>query len=135
MTLSEIKELITPPVTVVFSTIDKSGHPDLRALTLHYIDDTGMYFVTSNTKNFYKQLQENPYVSFACEVKEIFFRISGKIEFIEDDIRKQEIYNDLHPILKSIYPSIYDRGFTLLCLPSGIFKYSDGFMPFETHHF
>lgn len=49
--------------STVFSTIDSDGNPSSRIIDIMLVKDTKIYFLTANTKPFYQQIIENPYVS------------------------------------------------------------------------
>ncbi len=46
-----------------FATVDENGCPESRIAHLRAYDDEGIYFMTMNTKSFYKQLKETGKIS------------------------------------------------------------------------
>ena len=70
-----------------------NGKPHVRALLLYYANEKGIIFHTSKSKDLYKQLIVNPEVElcFIDNDGDMQVRISGMVEFIEDESLKKEI--------------------------------------------
>lgn len=84
------------------STID-GNRPRVRPWSFHFEDNGRIWFLTTNKKRVFKQLQENPYIEF-CSISADYTsgRIGGKIELCNDLKIKTRIL-DTRPILKEIY--------------------------------
>jgi uncharacterized pyridoxamine 5'-phosphate oxidase family protein len=69
------------------------GKPHVRALLLYEANEQGIIFHTSKSKDLYKQLTLNPDVELCFinseQTREI--RISGSVEFVEEETLKKEI--------------------------------------------
>ena len=70
-----------------------SGKPHVRALLLYEANEHGIIFHTSKSKDLYKQLTVNPDVElcFINSEQNREIRISGSVEFVEDETLKKEI--------------------------------------------
>ena len=70
-----------------------NGKPHVRALRLYHADENGIIFHTSKSKDLYKQLVLNPEVElcFIDDTGNMQVRISGAVQFIEDENVKREI--------------------------------------------
>ena len=90
------------------------GKPYVRALLLYDADDNGIIFHTSKSKDLYKQLTVNPDVElcFINEAKNMQIRISGAVEFIEDETFKKEIVEKR----KLLQPWILHHGLKMLAI-------------------
>jgi pyridoxamine 5'-phosphate oxidase len=69
--------------TCYLATAD-SDQPRVRAMGMHYADNTGFYFNTESTKALAKQLFNNPKVEVCFFAKGKVMRVTGKVEFIDD---------------------------------------------------
>ena len=58
-----LKKLVDEIHSVVLATTDELGHPQTRVVDMMYQDGKTVYFLTANTKPFYQQLKNNPYVA------------------------------------------------------------------------
>lgn len=99
----------------------QNGKPHVRALRLYRANEKGIIFHTSKSKDLYKQLTVNPDVElcFIDKHGNTQIRISGTIEFIEDETLKQEIVAKR----KLLQPWILQHGlkmFAVMKLTNGI---------------
>lgn len=134
MNLEKVKELIPNHTPGYFATIS-GDKPELRGWQFQLIEGDKVYFVTGNSKNVYKEMQQNPNVSFACSASGYFFRISGKVTFVTDKNIKQKIYDTLTEQVTSMYKNIDDNGFSVFYVSNGEIKYAKGFAPFQSFKF
>ncbi len=63
MTIKEIYNEFDKLGWLTFATVDENGSPETRIAHLRGFDDDGIYFMTMNTKPFYKQLKSSGKVS------------------------------------------------------------------------
>lgn len=90
---------------VAFGTVENS-RPNLRVFQVMLIKGHTLYFATSQKKEVYRQLRDNPAVEILGMKGNISVRMSGDVKFdVPVDIQK-EIY-DTNTILSDLYPS-YD---------------------------
>lgn len=130
MNLQEMKALIPNHTVGTFATY-ANGRSDLRGWQLQFIEDDKVYFCTSNLKNVYRQMQENPNVAFMCHAKDYTFRLSGKANFVTDLNVIQKVYDHTDESVQSIYKYINDNGFTVFYLTDLEAKYAKGFSAAE----
>lgn len=79
--------------------------PRLRPWSFLFEENGKIWFLTTNSKRVFKQLQENPFMEFSSLSSDfIHGRIGGKIEFSNDLAIKERILTD-RPLLKKIYGS------------------------------
>lgn len=84
------------------TTID-GNMPRVRPWSFHFESNGKIWFLTTNKKRVFKQLQENPYIEFcSLSVEYISGRLGGKIELCNDLDIKSRILNE-RPILRDIY--------------------------------
>ncbi len=89
MDFKECVDFANENKTCYLATVD-GDQPRVRAMGMHYADETGFYFNTESTKALAKQLEKNQKVEMCFFAQGKVLRISGKIEYIDDtDIRKR----------------------------------------------
>lgn len=83
------------------------------------------YFCTANTKDAFKQLQENPFIEFTSTSKNmVTVRFSGSVTFTDDLTIKREILEN-NPMVKGIYPSEDNPVFEVFYVEHGEASISD----------
>lgn len=100
MNKEEIFNLINSNPVFFLSTIDEDK-PRVRGMLLYKADENGILFHTASSKDLYSQVLKNPNAElcFSCNGTQI--RVSGKLEIIDDNSLKDEIYN--HPTRKFLH--------------------------------
>ena len=101
-----------------FATIC-DNKPKVRPFQFMLEENGKLIFTTSNKKYVYKEMQQNPYVSFtsfAADTK--YIRIDGKVKFINDVSLKDKVL-DSNEIVKSIYKSGSNPDFEIFFIESG----------------
>lgn len=63
MTIKEIYEAFDKVGCLTFTSVNEKNQPESRIAHLRAYDDDGIYFMTMNTKGFYHQLMNNPYLA------------------------------------------------------------------------
>lgn len=95
--------------SVVVATLDGEGKPATRVIDLMYQDGQTAYFLTANTKPFYQQLKEKPYISVtgmtqgADTMERKMVSLTGKVEHIGKE--KLAILLEKNPYMFDIYPT------------------------------
>lgn len=102
--------------------------PRVRPWSFLFYENGKFWFMTTNQKRVFKQLQENPYIEFcSCSPDSVFCRLSGKIEFCTDLGIKTRIFNE-RPLLGDIYGAPDNPIMELFYLEHGsLLKYSSRF--------
>lgn len=87
----------------IFTTVE-DGKPKSRAFQFLFSDGKKVYFCTENNKAVYKQIKENPNVSFCTHKTDFSYvlSISGKATFVNDINLKTRALNE-YPMLKEIF--------------------------------
>lgn len=86
-----------------FATVGLDGRPKVRPFQLMMEHGGKLYFCTSNQKEVYKEIQQQPYIEL-CASGEAYawLRLSGKAIFTQDFEIKEKVL-DASPLVKSIY--------------------------------
>lgn len=105
-------------ITGAFATVD-NGKPRVRPWGFMMEEDNKFYFCTANTKNVYKQLQQNPYAEFTSTSKEmVTVRLSGEVIFTQDLQTKQKVI-DVYAAVKGLYKSAENPIFEVFYIEHG----------------
>jgi len=82
----------------------EGDQPHVRALGFWFADETGFYFQTGASKEFYHQLKNNPKTEVCFHKNEkmtgSMLRIAGKVEFLNDIKLKEKVLED-RPFIKN----------------------------------
>lgn len=90
---------------------------DVRPFELVYYCDKGMFFYASEQDDLYKQLKENPNISFCATDKNYnYTKISGSILFSEDEKDKAKVIEKSH-FAKKIYSASNANQMKVFFLP------------------
>ena len=94
--------------STVFSTVDSNGKPASRVIDIMMVKENKLYFLTANTKPFYNQLLENPYVSITGVKGEdpmtsVSITVNGEVREIGTTYL-EEIFDE-NPYMNEIYPT------------------------------
>lgn len=99
----DFASVLTANPVGVFAT-QEGNKPRTRVFQFLFADGNKVYFCTNSEKPVYKQLQENPNVSF-CSFTQDFspvLSVNGKVFFVEDvSLKKRAL--DENPSIKGIY--------------------------------
>lgn len=104
-----LKILVDEIHSVVIATVDQDGKPVTRVIDMMYQDGETVYFLTANTKAFYLQLREKPFLSLTgmTQGKDSMHRKSisftGRIKHIGKE--KLDILLENNPYMYDIYPT------------------------------
>lgn len=88
-----------------FLATTENNIPHVRPWSFLFEDNGKIWFMTTNRKRVFKQLQENPYIEF-CSISQEFThgRLCGKIEFEDNLGIKSRVFEE-RPLLQNIYQS------------------------------
>lgn len=98
-------QFLNDHVEGVLATID-GDRPCLRAFQIMKQEGSTLYFATSERKEVYRQLRQNPNVEFLVMHDRVSVRCSGRVDFEVSDDVKRWVY-DHNEVLRRLYPS-YD---------------------------
>ena len=125
MNKQEIFQLMAANPGFHLATME-GDQPRCRGMFLYRADENGIIFHTGSMKDVYQQITKNPKVELCFNdfQKGIQIRVAGKLELLEDQALKEEIYE--HPtrkFLKSFRESgnlgDFDKTFKVYCLKGG----------------
>ena len=87
----------------IFTTVE-NGKPKSRAFQFLFADGKKVYFCTENNKAVFRQIKENPNVSFCAHKADFSYvlSISGKATFV-NDINLKARTLDEYPALKEMF--------------------------------
>lgn len=115
----EVLKFVRENPVCFIATID-GDQPRVRGFLTVLFNDGNIYFTTGTMKRVYDQLSRNPNIEL-CYCSRDFrtmLRIAGKIEFIDDREKKQQLLNE-RDYLKSFGGKADDPRFILLRLSHG----------------
>ncbi|MDF2614873.1 MAG: pyridoxamine 5-phosphate oxidase [Clostridia bacterium] len=100
------------------ATVD-NGKPRVRPWGFMMEEDGKFYFCTANTKDAYKQLQQNPYIEFmATSSAMVTVRLSGKVTFTQDSVIKNKVLEQ-YEMVKKLYQSADNPIFEVFYIEHG----------------
>lgn len=101
--IEQAKQFLSRHVEGVLATVD-GNRPCLRAFQIMKQEGTTLFFATSERKDVYRQLRQNPNVEFLVMHDCVTVRCSGQAVFDVDDATRRWIY-DHNEVLQRLYPS------------------------------
>jgi len=107
------------------ATVGLDGRPKVRPFQFMLEDGGKLYFCTSNQKQVFKEMGENPYIEL-CVAGENFswMRLCGRAVFSGDILLKEKI-QDSCPLVKSIYQTPDNPAFETFYLDEATATISD----------
>ncbi|OEH87001.1 pyridoxamine 5'-phosphate oxidase [Desulfuribacillus stibiiarsenatis] len=101
--MNETVKFLSDNPVVYLATVDMNGYPRVRPFQFMFEKDSKVYFCTSNQKDVYAQIQNQPYVEFSSMSKDFsWIRLFGKAVFSNDlNIKKKII--ESNDLVRSIY--------------------------------
>ncbi len=85
------------------ATCGLDGKPKVRPFQFMFEKNGKLWFCTSNQKEVYRELRQNPWVELCASNEPMsWLRLSGKAEFKNDISIKEKVF-DASPLVKSIY--------------------------------
>lgn len=134
MTMEQFKEILKDGTIGYFATTN-GDQLEVRGWQFQFEEGNKFYFMTSNNKDVYKEMQSNPQVAFAGTSDEYNVRISGKSTFLTDKAEKEKAFSKITPQVQQMYESATNPLVEIFYIGSGEIKMSKGFGPFEKMQF
>jgi uncharacterized pyridoxamine 5'-phosphate oxidase family protein len=134
MNIEQIKEILSDGTMGYFATLN-GQQLEVRGWQYQFSEENKFYFMTTNTKDVYKQMQANPQVAFACTSNEHNVRISGKATFVTNDAEKEKTFVKVSPYVQEMYKSASNPVVEIFYIGSGEVKVNKGFEPIEVVKF
>ena len=102
--MSEVVTFLQENPVQYLATVGRDGKPKCRPFMFCFEREGKLWFCTNNTKEVYKDLQENPYVEVSTSSPAYaWIRLSGKAVFADDRAVKEGCMEN--PIVKGQYQS------------------------------
>jgi len=130
MNIEKVKEILADGTMGYFATIN-GQQLEVRGWQYQFAENNRFYFMTTNTKDVYKQMQANPQVAFACTSDTHNVRISGKATFVADAVEKEKAFAKVSKLVQDMYKSASNPVVEIFYIGSGEVKINKGFEPFE----
>ncbi|WP_042274306.1 pyridoxamine 5'-phosphate oxidase family protein [[Clostridium] dakarense] len=114
--MNKVVEFLKENQIQYFATVGLDGKPKVRPFQFMLEDDGNLYFCTSNKKDVYKEIENNPYVELtSSSSKFAWIRLSGKAIFSNNvDVKTKVIESS--ELVKSIYQSAKNPDFEVFHL-------------------
>lgn len=97
MTKEEIFQFMNENPVFYLASMD-GDQPRVRGMLLFRANEDGIIFHTSAQKDVYAQIRNNPKAELCFFGNGMQIRVTGELEYVQDDELKEEIYN--HPSRK-----------------------------------
>lgn len=119
MSKEEVLSFVRENPACFIATMD-GDQPRVRGFLAVLFNDGNIYFTTGTMKSVYDQLVKNPKVELCFPSRDFgkTLRISGKIEFVDDREKKEQLTNE-RDYLKPFRGKADDPRFILLRLSHG----------------
>jgi len=107
------------------ATVGLDGKPKVRPFQFMLEDGGKLWFCTANTKQVFKEMQQNPYVEL-CVSGENFswMRLNGKAIFSDHQEMKAKV-QEASPLVKSIYLTPDNPTFEIFFLEEAVATFAD----------
>ena len=117
------------------ATTGLDDKPKVRPFQFMFEDDGKLWFCTSNKKEVYKELSNQPYIELCCTTDNTsWLRLSGKVNF-ENNLKVKELIMLENPLVKSIYQEATNKDFEVLYITEGVASLSSIGKPAQTISF
>jgi uncharacterized pyridoxamine 5'-phosphate oxidase family protein len=123
--MSAVTDFLIKSQTQYLATIETDGKPKVRPFQFMLEEAGKLYFCTSNKKDVYKEIQEQPYVEFCASGEDYsWLRLSGKAVFSKDLDLKAKV-QEASPLVKSIYETPDNPDFEIFYLDDAVATVAD----------
>ena len=113
--MNEVVTFLQENPVQYLATVGRDGKPKCRPFMFCFEREGKLWFCTNNTKEVYKDLQENPYVEVSTSSPAYaWIRLSGKAVFADDRAAKEGCMEN--PIVKGQYQSVDNPIFVVFYL-------------------
>lgn len=101
------------------ATIGLDNKPKVRPFQFMFEEDGKIWFCTSNRKEVYRELENNPYIELSVMSGDYsWLRLSGKVEFSDVTSLKERVF-EVSPLVKEIYKEVNNPDLEIFCLKEG----------------
>ncbi len=114
--MKEVKAFLEKNAVQFFATTGLDGKPKVRPFQFMLEEGGKFYFCTSNKKDVYGEIKNQPYVELCCSSPDFaWLRLKGKVVFSQDIALKSRI-QEKSPLVKSIYKTSENPDFEIFYL-------------------
>lgn len=111
-----ITDLLKKSQAQYFATIGVDKKPKVRPFQFMLEDNGKLFFCTSNQKQVYREIVENPNIELCASGENYsWLRLNGKVVFSKDIHIKGKVIES-NPIVKSIYKTVDNPAFEIFYL-------------------
>jgi uncharacterized pyridoxamine 5'-phosphate oxidase family protein len=111
MELQDYMDVLAKIGAAVFATVDADGKPRTRYANVGVANENGIFFMTKESNDFYKQLMANEHVSISGLLNDEdgiqAITVDGKVRAV-DQAYLEAILKD-NPYVKDVYPDEESR--------------------------
>lgn len=130
--MNKVVEFLQDNPVQYLATVGRDGKAKCRPFMFLFEKDGKLWFCTNNTKNVYKDMQENPYIEVTVSSPAFaWIRLHGKAVFEDNMEVKEGAMNN--PIVKSQYDNAQNPIFEVFYLDDahGVIADFSGNPPYE----
>ena len=110
---------------VFAATVDDKNRPNNRPVALAMEDNGTLFFSTSTETSLFRELQKNPFISFATMIdQQSWIRINAEVVFVEEITVKEMIISN-NQILRQRFKTADNNIFKIFKLTGGVAKFYD----------
>ncbi|HBT95740.1 MAG TPA: NimC/NimA family protein [Coriobacteriia bacterium] len=80
-----VHEFLTKCHVFYVATVEEGGQPRVRPFGAHLLIDDVLYFQTGQGRSVHEQMSKNPRIEICSYVEREWIRITGEVEFVDDD--------------------------------------------------
>lgn len=114
--MKEIIDFLKNNPNQSLATIGLDKKPKVRPFLFMFERDDKLFFCTSNKKEVYREIKQNPFVELCAMVEEMsWIRIQGKVVFSNELKDKEKVF-EMSPLVKSIYKNPRNPDFEVFYL-------------------
>lgn len=131
MTREELLKNLPIGAFGILATVKADGMPEARCMGFEFEEDGKIYFATSNYKEVYKQLKENPKCAYAyVEPKGKYtVRITGIMKFVDDKAEHKRVWDKLNRMVKGLHKTWESDSLMIMYMDECEGKFSKGLGP------
>lgn len=117
--MKEIVEYLQKSQEQYLATIGLDGKPKVRPFQFMFEREGKLWFCTSNKKEVYKELTEEPFIELCASGKNMsWLRLEAKVVFADNLEIKQRVL-EYSPLVKGIYENPSNPDFEVFYLSEG----------------
>lgn len=117
--MKEVIDFLNKSEIQYLATIGLDGKPKVRPFQFMFEANGKLWFCTSNEKEVYKELQQQPNIELCASGKNMsWLRIEAMVLF-EDNLKIKEKVFEVSPLVKGIYKDPKNPNFEVFYLENG----------------